>query len=159
MEAWGLATNLEVGHGPTLSRIFKILGPAVLVLDSFGAALVFVLCIVSQVRSGVQATFFDDGGRALLVPDKRNMRRNTVQINRYRQSILRYGNCQGARGCQGIGSRLAFVAWLASLSLSSFSFHCLRKCRSSCVHASMLIQILLVGTFGVPGPSGSKYNE
>lgn len=37
----------------------------------------------------------------MIVPDKRNMRRNTVQVQRYRQSIIKFGNIQGALGSFG----------------------------------------------------------
>ncbi len=54
---------------------------------------------LDQVRANVKATFFDSetSRTQLILPDPRNVRRNTVQIARYRQSIIKYGNVQGAR--------------------------------------------------------------
>ena len=53
----------------------------------------------AKVRSNVKASFYDEANRTkLIVPDRRNLRRNAVQIQRFKQSVLRFGNIQGVRG-------------------------------------------------------------
>ncbi|CAK0837893.1 unnamed protein product, partial [Prorocentrum cordatum] len=52
----------------------------------------------SLVRAGVQAEFFDPAGRRLIVPHELNVRKNNIQIQRFKRSILKYGNIQGVRG-------------------------------------------------------------
>ncbi|CAK0868074.1 unnamed protein product, partial [Prorocentrum cordatum] len=50
------------------------------------------------VRAGVQAEFFDTAGRRLIAPHELNVRKNNIQIQRFKRSILKYGNIQGVRG-------------------------------------------------------------
>ncbi len=61
--------------------------------------LVSAVLLSHQVRSNVKAAFFDETGRTkLIVPDRRNLRHNAVQINRFKSSVLKFGNIQGVRG-------------------------------------------------------------
>lgn len=52
-----------------------------------------------KVRAQVNVKFFDSSGKTrLIVPHEMNERKNFVQINRFKSSIIRYGNIQGVRG-------------------------------------------------------------
>ncbi len=46
----------------------------------------------------MKAEFFDSAGTQLVVPHKDNVRKNSVQIVRYKESIKKFGNIQGVRG-------------------------------------------------------------
>ena len=51
-----------------------------------------------RLRSKVTIAFFNDSGHAQVTTHPLNMRHQTVAINRYLASILKYGNCQACRG-------------------------------------------------------------
>lgn len=49
-------------------------------------------------RTGVRVDFFNELGQAQVIPHDLNQRHQTVAVNTYVQSILKYGNCQDCRG-------------------------------------------------------------